>query len=213
MRARSTRNYLQIGCITLPMVDETKPPRAERRWAEKKAKKVAPSTAALRNKKAEHPLREGNNATALAVFGCFTGVGVPMIDSRFGVGVLLCLVGLAGTVWLYWAALGAMRFLEVRTWPKLGLAMIVLQIVIPLYVIVMHVTEAKPAQLTNSDLQTIRSVAQQVTIKPRKENCPKIHITESKFIDNGTAILATGCADINLNSTEMKGNKVGIEGK
>jgi hypothetical protein len=162
------------------------------------AKSAIKATAPVRKKgqhKVEHPLESKRNAAALAVFGCFTGVGITMIDPRFKVGATLCVIGLFGTIWLYRTALNAIRLFKLNTWPKIAIFMILLQIVLPIIVIVMHLSEEKSAKITERDLQKIRNIP---GIKP--EICSTISIKNSEFFhgNNGIVINGAGCTNLKL---------------
>ena len=176
-------------------------PRAKRRYkAKTKTKPVPPRKRRVKTAVSpiqEHPLENRRNSAALAVFGCFTGVGVTMIDPRFVVGVGFCLLGLGGTLWLYWRALKVAKLFQTETWPKLGIAVIALQIIIPVIVIVMHVTDAKPAQVTEGDIQRIQNSPQ--------TNCFNMHIKDSEFSHGGTGISigSSGCTNLDLDGTKI----------
>lgn len=83
-----------------------------------------------------HPLTKTQHQSAFTIAALFWGVGVAMIDPRMGVGILLCAIGIAGTLWLYWSDLLRTRSQSWRAWPWLGIVVIIIEIVIPCWLLV-----------------------------------------------------------------------------
>lgn len=83
----------------------------------------------------EYPLATPQSLAAFTVAALFWGVGVAMIDPRIGVGVLLCAIGVAATSWLFWASIKSIPRTPARSWPWLGLGLLVLEISIPTYMV------------------------------------------------------------------------------
>jgi hypothetical protein len=79
----------------------------------------------------DHPLTKLQHLAAFAVAALFWGVGVTMIDPRIGVGVVLCLIGITCTVWIYWADLLSVRTKPWQAWPWLGILIIAVEILVP----------------------------------------------------------------------------------
>jgi len=82
-----------------------------------------------------HPLSKAQHQSAFTIAALFWGVGVAMIDPRTGVGILLCVIGIAATLWLYWSDLLGMRSRAWRVWPWLGLFFIVIEILVPCWLL------------------------------------------------------------------------------
>jgi hypothetical protein len=97
----------------------------------------------VETKPKEHPLETVKVIAALAVAAIW-GLGVSLIDPRTGVGVILCLVAVAGTVWLYYRALKQIPVTPWRAWPWLGFVFIVGEILVPIYMLAVRV-ESSPA--------------------------------------------------------------------
>lgn len=83
----------------------------------------------------EHPLTRTQHTSAFTVAALFWGVGVTMIDPRIGIGALLCVIGISGTLWLYSGDLRRMPQTPYRKWPWIALLFISIEIFVPGYLL------------------------------------------------------------------------------
>jgi len=74
----------------------------------------------------------------------FWGVGVTLIDAHIGVGIFLCIVGIAATVWIYWSDILQMSNSNFSKWPWLGMAVFFIEIAVPGYILLARADDAKP---------------------------------------------------------------------
>ncbi len=65
----------------------------------------------------------------------FWAAGVTLMDTRFGLGAILCTITIAWTVWLYWSDLLSIRTRPFKAWPWLGILIIAIEILVPGYLI------------------------------------------------------------------------------
>jgi hypothetical protein len=82
----------------------------------------------------------------------FWAVGVGLMDARFGLGAALCTISIAWTVWLYWSELLTIPKTPFKAWPWLGILLIVIEILVPGYLVVSKawgapIDQAKSIQL------------------------------------------------------------------
>lgn len=127
----------------------------------------------------QHPGEASRVGAALGAM-LFWGVGVSLMDSRFGVGTFLCAISLMWTVWLYWSDLLGIRTRTWRAWPWLGIVLIVIGIIVPCWLLVSKslVAAATP---TAEEKPTPVPVAA-VQEKP-KLNGPILEATKNSIID------------------------------
>jgi hypothetical protein len=83
----------------------------------------------------EHPLASVQAMAAFAVAALFWTLGVSLIDPRAEVGVLLCAIGTAATIWLFWSQLTAIPKSNFRSWPWLGMVLLIIEVSIPAYLL------------------------------------------------------------------------------
>jgi len=74
----------------------------------------------------QHPGEATRVLAALAAM-VFWAAGVSLIDPRFGIGAFLCAI----SVWLYWSDLLSIPSRPLRMWPWLGIIIIVIEIIVP----------------------------------------------------------------------------------
>lgn len=72
---------------------------------------------------------------AFTVAALFWSVGVTMIDPQTGIGILLCIVGIGCTVWLYSGAFIGMPKTPVRDWPWIAILLVFFELLIPSYLL------------------------------------------------------------------------------
>jgi hypothetical protein len=83
----------------------------------------------------EHPLTTTQTTAACTIAALFWSAGVTLIDPRTGVGVLLCLIGIATTFWLFWTPLKAIPRTKARLWPWIGIVLLLIEAGFPAYML------------------------------------------------------------------------------
>ena len=97
----------------------------------------------MSNQVSDHPLTGIKHLAAFAVAGIW-GLGVGMIDLHENIGITLSVIGIVATVWLYWGDILQMRANNMRQWPRIGLVLICLEILVPGVLIFARAEEIKP---------------------------------------------------------------------
>jgi hypothetical protein len=97
----------------------------------------------------DHPLANPQILAAFAATALFWGLGVTLIDQHTRIGIVLCALGVATTLWIYWTPLRAIRPANVWSWPWLGIALLVILVGVPI-ILFPYPKETPPTSEKNS---------------------------------------------------------------